>query len=227
VQLSSPAASAAARGSAQPAASGPARLLPRPHELAALGPLLCVYRAHDGGELGGWAQAVQAAACTRVDSDGLRESLLFFDRNGHCCWKLHLLPDSDFLAWERLASALPAHREPTGASSGIGDRLWQRLAGRLRGMRWLGSALRLYALPTAPGFALRAPPLLAASLATLSPLGAAVARRIALHAGADGAALADACCCERAAMAAARGGADNDRDGDPFPLIRFNLGAQA
>lgn len=206
------------------------RGLPRPHELAALGPLLCLYHAHDGGELGGWAQAVHVAASSRVDSDGLQEFLLFFDRDGRCCWTLHLLPDSDFLAWERLASALPTHREHADAAPpGIGERLWRRLGGRLRGSDWLASALRLHALPIAPGFALRAPPLLAASMATLSPLGAAAARRIASHANADGAALADDCCCERAALAAARAAADNgdDRRDQPYPLIRFNLGAQA
>lgn len=204
--------------------------LPRPHDLAALGPLLCLYHAHDGGELGGWARAVRAAACSGVDSDGLQESLLFFDRNGHCCWTLQLLPDSDFLAWERLASALPPHREPVGAvANGIGERLWRRLAGRLRGAHWQASALRLHALPIAPGFALRAPPLLAASMAILSPLGAAAARRSALRMGADGAALADACCCERAALAATRAAVNHDdsRREPSFPLIRFNLGAQA
>lgn len=204
--------------------------LPQPWQLAALGPLLCLYQAHDGGELGGWAQAVGVVASSRVDSDGLQEALLFFDRDGRCCWALHLLPDSDFLAWERLASALPMHREYAAATTtGIGERLWRRLAGRLRGSDWLASALRLHALPISPGFALRASPLLAASLATLSPLGAAAARRIASHANADGAALADDCCCERAVQAAVRGAADNDdghRD-QPYPLIRFNLGAQA
>lgn len=203
-----------------------ASMLPSPHRLAALGPLLCLYRAHAGGELGGWAQAVRAAACSGIDSDGLHESLLFFDRDDRCCWRLYLLPDSDFLAWERLASGLPAHHAGDAAGSGIGERLWQRLAGRLRGDGWLGSALRLHALPIAPGFALHSPPLLAASVATLSPLGAGVARRIALGEGADDTALADDCCCRQAALAAMRGAADNGRH-EVFPLIRFNLGVQA
>jgi len=212
---------------AAPFASLPA--LPSPAQLAALGPLLGLYRAQAGGELGGWAQAVRAAACSGIDSDGLHECLLFFDRDDRCCWRLYLLPDSDFLAWERLASDLPAHHARNAAESGIGERLWQRLAGRLRGDGWLGSALRLHALPTAPGFALHSPPLLAASVATLSPLGAAVARRIALGESADDSALADDCCCRRAAMAAVRDAADDGHDDrhEIFPLIRFNLGAQA
>ena len=222
-------ANATADAIADVGALASASVLPHPQQLAALGPLLCLYRAHAGGELGGWAQAVRAAACSDLDSDGLQECLLFFDRDGRCCWRLYLLPDSDFLAWERLASCLPNRGERESATGGgIGERLWHRLAGRLRGADWLGSALRLHALPTSPGFALRAPPLLAASLATLSPLGAGVARRIALAEGADGAALADDCCCRRAAMAASHDAAGNGRDGDePFPLIRFNLGAQA
>ncbi len=217
-----PGAHAGAASASQPS-------LPQPQQLAALGPLLCLYRPHAGGELGGWAQAVRAAACSGIDSDGLHESLLFFDREDRCCWRLYLLPDSDFLAWERLASSLPAHHLRDAAGSGIGERLWQRLAGRLRGDGWLGSALRLHALPIAPGFALHAPPLLAASVAMLSPLGAAAARRIALGENADESALADDCCCRQAAMAAARDAADNGHDDrfEVFPLIRPNLGAQA
>jgi len=223
----SPAAHASTGATRVLLASVPA--LPPPQQLAALGPLLCLYRARaGGGELGGWALAARAAACSGIDSDGLHESLLFFDRNDRCCWRLYLLPDSDFLAWERLASGLPTPRVRGAACGGVGERLWLRPAGRLRGDGWLGCALRLHALPIAPGFALHSPPLLAASVATLSPLGAAVARRIALADGADGAALVDDCCCRRAAMAASPGPADNDRDGDePFPLIRLNLGVQA
>lgn len=213
---------------ARATAASASPMLPQPQQLAALGPLLCLYRAHAGGELGGWAQAVRAMACSGIDSDGLHESLLFFDREDRCCWRLYLLPDSDFLAWEGLASSLPAHHVREAAGSGIGERLWQRLAGRLRGDGWLGSALRLHALPIAPGFALHAPPLLAASVATLSPLGAAAARRIALGENADDSALADDCCCRQAAMAAALDTADNGHDDrEVFPLIRFNLGAQA
>lgn len=217
------------RAHATAASASPLHALPQPQQLAALGPLLCLYRAHAGGELGGWAQAVRAVACSGIDSDGLHESLLFFDRDDRCCWRLYLLPDSDFLAWERLASHLPAHHGRDAAGSGIGERLWQRLAGRLRGDGWLGSALRLHALPTAPGFALHSPPLLAASVATLSPLGAAAARRIAFGESVDDSALADDCCCRQAATAAARDAADNGHDGrhEVFRLIRLNLGAQA
>ena len=79
---------------------------PTPAQLATLGTVLCLYRA-DGNELGGWRQAVRVHACQGVDSEGLRESLCFLDARGRCVWRLYLLPDSDFLAWDRLVAALP------------------------------------------------------------------------------------------------------------------------
>lgn len=167
--------------------------LPRPQQLAALGAVLCLYRAEHGGELGGWSQAVRAEARAGLDSDGLREVLQFFDASGRGCWRLYLLPDSDFLAWDRLLADLP--RE-TGMESlgGVGERLWRRLAGRLRGEHWQAAAIRLHALTGERGQTL-----LAASLAQLSPLGAATARDIARLEGIDRDALADDCCCATAA----------------------------
>lgn len=72
---------------------------PTPAQLATLGTVLCLYHA-DGNELGGWRQAVRVHACQGVDSEGLRESLCFLDGRGRCVWRLYLLPDSDFLAWD-------------------------------------------------------------------------------------------------------------------------------
>ena len=84
--------------------------LPHPQQLAALGAVLCLYRMQRGGELSGWQQA-QSASCEHVlDSEGLRESVRFHDRDGRCCWQLFLLPDTDFLAWEQMAAQLPAVR---------------------------------------------------------------------------------------------------------------------
>jgi hypothetical protein len=171
--------------------------LPEPRLLAALGTVLCLYRPQYGGELAGWAQAVHAEVRAGVDSDGLRESLLFFDGEGRCCWRLYLLPDSDFLAWDRLLATLPLCRE-TPNGSGIGERLWRRLAGRLRGEQWNASALRLHLLP-----AFGAPRTLAASPISVSPLGAAIARRIAQAEGAEGDVPVDDCCCAGAAARAA------------------------
>jgi hypothetical protein len=149
--------------------------LPSPEQLAALGTVLCLYRP-ESSELGGWKHAVSAHACQGMDSEGIRESLCFADARGRCCWRLYLLPDSDFLAWDRLVSAFPARPEPAN-EGGVAERLWRRLATRLGGEPWRMCALRLHAGDTQG---------VAASLASLSALGAAAARRIARVEGADG-----------------------------------------
>ncbi len=190
--------------------------LPTPRQLAQLGVVLCLYRQQPGGELAGWSQAVRAEAEAALDSDGMQESLLFYDRDDRCCWRLYLLPDSDFLSWERLAAHLPACAQPQ-PHAGIGERLLRRLAGTVGG-GWTGSILRLHALRSGPGFGLAPASVLAASLASVSPLGATLARRIAQRQGADAGALADECCCERAARIAARAGGDEDT----YSLIRLN-----
>lgn len=149
--------------------------LPSPDQLAALGTVLCLYRP-ESSELGGWKHAVSAHACQGMDSEGIRESLCFSDARGRCCWRLYLLPDSDFLAWDRLVSAFPARPEPAN-DGGVAERLWRRLATRLGGEPWRMCALRLHA---------RNGQALAASVASLSVLGATAARRIARVEGADG-----------------------------------------
>ncbi|WP_108143350.1 Hemin transport protein [Stenotrophomonas panacihumi] len=147
----------------------PAPGMPHPGQLAALGIVLCLYRPALGPELEGWRRARAIAACQQLDSDGLHERLEFFDTQGHCCWQLCLLPDSDFLAWDRLLAGVPALAEANGG--GVAERLWRRLANRLRGGEsWHGTVLRLRA----------AGPLgmtLAAQAATPSALGLQVARR--------------------------------------------------
>lgn len=178
------------------------RLLPTPRQLAQLGTVLCLYRQATGGGLAGWSQAVRAEADVELDSDGMRESLLFYDRADRCCWRLYLLPDSDFLAWEGLVSMMPPNTVAR-APLGVGERLLRRLA-RSPGDRWAGSILRLHALGADPAREVEPPAVLAASLALISPLGAGIARRIAHSQGAQAASLEDACCCERAARAATR-----------------------
>jgi len=111
---------------------------PAATQLAALGPVLCLYRTQQGSELAGWQQAVRVEVHTGVGSDGLDERLLFFDAQGRCCWRLCLLPDSDFVAWDRLAASLPAGRDAD--AGGLADRLWRRLAGRLLGGQIVGHA---------------------------------------------------------------------------------------
>lgn len=199
------------------------RRLPRPGALAALGAVLCLHRARPGGELAGWTQAVRAEACSRIDSDGLSESLDFHDADGRCCWRLYLLPDSDFLAWEVLAASLPQARDP--APDGIAERLWRRVAQGLRAAPWQASVLRLQLPPIEPGCAVLHDGALAASLATVSAHGAAVAARIARSEGIERADLLHDCCCGHAARAVASASPDADPSmGRPWPLIRFNPG---
>lgn len=159
--------------------AAPAVNLPLPRQLAALGTVLCLYRPRHGGELSGWAQAAGVRASTGLDSDGLHESLLFHDAAGQCCWRLYLLPDSDFLAWDRLAASLPQCDEPCVAGMGVGERLWRRLAGRLHSDAWRACVLRLHALPGGTS--------LAASPAGVSALGVVAARAIVKAEGAEGA----------------------------------------
>ncbi|MFT4246854.1 MAG: hypothetical protein QM581_02295 [Pseudomonas sp.] len=184
--------------------------MPEPSRLAALGTVLCLYRPSVGSELAGWTRAVTLAVQSQMDSDGLRESLWFFDREGQCCWRLHLLPDSDFLAWDGLASSLPGLPVQDATSGGIGERLWRRLANRVRGDAWRMSVLRLHAI----GGQGRE---LAASPAPLSALGAGLLRRVAQEEGLDlpGSAPAHDCCCSGAARHAGIAAA-----GEP-PLVRL------
>jgi hypothetical protein len=194
-----------------------ASCLPRAQQLAALGTVLCLYRPQHGGELSGWAQARRAESRAGVDSDGLRESLAFFDEGDRCCWRLFLLPDSDFLAWDRLLACLPV-REEAEPATGVGERLWRKLAGRLLGEQWQACVLKLHVLPSAAR-----QPVLAASLGTLSPLGASTARRIVEAEGVEENAVFDDCCCARSALIGRNFQAHSTGDGArEVPLIKFN-----
>lgn len=200
-------------------------MLPSAAELASLGTVLCVYRSRYGGELGGWAQAVSAESWGGIDSDGWHECLQFRDRNGHCCWRLYLLPDSDFFAWEQLTAQLPRAEAMPSPGDGIATRLWRRVASRVGGERWLASVLRLHTMPPAQPTPV---PVLAASLAPVSMFGADVVRRIARIEGIDSEVPLDDCCCRQFAVVApphaARGGqrSHDPLSFDPLPLIRFH-----
>ncbi|WP_207949517.1 Hemin transport protein [Luteimonas aestuarii] len=188
--------------------------LPSPLQLAALGTVLCLYRARSGGELGGWLRAMQAESSATLDSDGMREALVFRDATGACCWQLFLLPDSDFLAWESLSKRLPEQAIASSSRAGLAERMWLRLAGHARDGDWQASVLRLQARGSGDG------PLLAATLAAVSPQGAAAARAIARSQHANLDALRDDCCCARAARAAHRDAAHRH---DTFPpLVRLH-----
>lgn len=153
--------------------------MPHPRQLAELGAVLCFHR---GGELEGWSQAVAAACARALDSDGLHETLQFFDGEGRCCWRLQLLPDTDFWAWEQVVAGLP-DRLASDPALGLGERLWRRVARCLGGPDWRASVLRLHALPGGPDCAGM---LLAASLPSLSACGEEVAARIVRREGVAG-----------------------------------------
>ncbi|MGV8961268.1 MAG: Hemin transport protein [Stenotrophomonas sp.] len=155
----------------------PSAGLPHPRQLAGLGAVLCLYRSGSSA-LGAWKHAVSVVSCQRVDSDGLHESLCFQDAQQRCCWRLYLLPDSDFLAWDRLVERIPAKTEGAIVGEGFAERLWRRMAGSLCGERWRMCALHLHVAGAGQT--------LAASMATLSSPAAALARRIARIEGAQG-----------------------------------------
>jgi hypothetical protein len=136
--------------------------------LGALGPLLCLHAPGDPHLLTGWRRARALRAQVRLDSDGPHEALHFLDEDGADCWRLYLLPDSDFHAWERLLATLPVQIDGAVA----GRRFWRGKRSALP--HWQACALRLHAVPY-PGGGVQ----LAAADVELSPLGRACAQRIA------------------------------------------------
>jgi hypothetical protein len=162
--------------------------LPSPERLAAVATVLCVHPRRHRDALDGWLAACSAERVSRQDGDSACEALLFRDAAGRVCWRLYLLPDSDFLAWDDAAAELPAHRGGE-ARSGLWARLRRRWLRRLRG-RWQAQVLRLQVLRDDAGHCV-----LLADGAELSALGHARAQRIAAGEGARLQARADVCCC--------------------------------
>ena len=146
-----------------------------PDALSALGPVLCLHGAADAHLLSGWTRAQRLLALVQLDSDGPSEALHFLDEAGTDCWRLHLLPDSDFHAWERLLSRLPVQAETPSA--------WRRLwSGKRRiAPHWHACALQLHVIADPRGGTR-----LAATDVGLSRLGQACAQRIAKGAGIAG-----------------------------------------
>lgn len=152
--------------------------LPPPQQLAALGPVLCVHR---GAVLDGWRAATGATHGVCVDADGVCEYLLLHDAAGRVCWRLYLLPDSDFLAWERLAlTVADAARTDVECSGSLHTRLWRRLADNVTGAPWHASVLRLVVRHVGA----LSVPVLAAHPAGVSAAGLAMAQRVACRTGA-------------------------------------------
>jgi hypothetical protein len=67
--------------------------------------VLCVYRASDTHVLAGLTTSREVRPLARVDPMGPCEGLDFLDAAGLLCWRLFLLPDSDYWAWDTLLSA--------------------------------------------------------------------------------------------------------------------------
>ncbi|SDD43439.1 hypothetical protein [Aquimonas voraii] len=87
--------------------------------LIALGPVVCLFRREDEARLildpaPLLAQARAKLIC-EVDPEGPREALRLEDREGQPILQLCLLPDSDFLVWERLLLGLSAAPMPDEA----------------------------------------------------------------------------------------------------------------
>ncbi|MGH8082996.1 MAG: Hemin transport protein [Lysobacter sp.] len=162
--------------------------LPAPERLAAVATVLCVYPKRHRDALDGWLAADRAERVVRQDGDSTCEALWFRDAAGRACWRLYLLPDSDFLAWDDAAADLPAHRGRE-ARVGVWANLRRRWLRRLSG-RWCAQVLRLQVLRDDAGHCV-----LLADGAELSPLGHAHARRIAAGEGARLNAQAHVCCC--------------------------------
>lgn len=170
--------------SATPAPRG----LPAPERLAAVATVLCVYPKRHRDALDGWLAAHSAERVSRQDGENVCEALLFRDASGRACWRLYLLPDSDFLAWDDAAADLPAHHGAE-ARGGAWANLRRRWLRRLRG-RWCAQVLRLQVLRDDSGHCV-----LLADSAELSELGHARAKRIAAGEGVRLSAQAHVCCC--------------------------------
>lgn len=112
-------------------------------QLVALGPVVCLHRREDDARLRedalpllAWSRAL---AISEIDAEGPREALRLYDLDGQPALQLCLLPDSDFLAWERLTRSLPARTGATGSlckPSWMTRLLWRARVGRF--LHWNG-----------------------------------------------------------------------------------------
>jgi hypothetical protein len=129
---------------------------------------------------------VRVEACAGLDGDDVHECLRFLDRDGRCCWRLYLLPDTNFLAWDRLLARLPACSASVWAEEARHG-LLRRLIDRLCNRHWCACIVRLHRIRSGAASSSGPRALLAASVACVSPLGLDAARSIArgegLHCG--------------------------------------------
>jgi len=119
------------------------RLVDWEAQLVALGPVVCLHRREDYEQLRedalpmlAWSRAL---AISEIDSEGPREALRLYDLDGQPSMQLCLLPDSDFLVWERLTRSLPSRAEAAGSlcrPSWMARLLWRARVGRF--LHWKG-----------------------------------------------------------------------------------------
>lgn len=106
-------------------------------QLVALGPLVCLHRREDYEQLREnalpWLARSRALAISEIDFEGPREALRLYDLDGQPALQLCLLPDSDFLAWERLTQSLPFRADAAESlckPSWMARLLWRARVGR-------------------------------------------------------------------------------------------------
>ena len=107
--------------------------------LAALGPVLCLYRRDLARpeQPAGWLPLCggPVRALCELSSEGPREALRFLDLAGRPLLQVCMLCDSDFLAWEQVLEAPGVQRDP--APSPLCQLPW------LARLRWRARLLRL------------------------------------------------------------------------------------
>lgn len=208
-----PASAALPAEPAEPLAASAARWLALCQGLCGLGPVLCLYddaaqvasvRLAPGAplpwqrELVGLLGARRLQPVASLDNEGPQEGLWFLDADGRPRFGLCLLPDSDYLAWERFLATLPVWPAVGGAGAGWCERLFARLQRRLQaGPDWY-AGLRRFRLGAAAGL----PVLALEPVPTLSPASRLRARDLAGRSHARLDPHADDCCCARAAKTA-------------------------
>lgn len=154
---------------------------PLPHERACMTARGVMLLDHPA--LSALARSTQVVAGSAVTPQGPREWLAVRDVQGRAQAKLFLLPDTDYLAWDRLLADLGnrTDEEPIGSGS-----RWQAPITYLRGALarlgtpWRASVLTVSVnrLPWLHALGARPP-------AAISPLGLALARLIATDERAD------------------------------------------
>lgn len=126
----------------QPAGVPPATpWMPSQAEVAALGTVLCTWRRSYGSELRCLQRSCIGRSCVNVSPAGVSEWIAFLTPEGHCCMRLHPLPEATRRpAWNRLLERLPGECQLPSPGDGC-LRMLQRMGDWLRGEDWKSSAL--------------------------------------------------------------------------------------